>query len=431
MARASQRATLSAVAHLADEDKQIEEELDPAKASILIVDDVPANLLAMKAVLEPLGHQLVTASSGEEALRRLMSEEFALILMDVMMPEMDGYQTVALIKRRPKTEHVPIIFVSAIAKEVQHISKGYHYGAVDYITKPFDAEILRAKVSVLVTLHLQAEKILRQQALLLQRRHELEQQRLQQRLTEEQSRMKDQFLAIISHELRTPLNVIVGWSDLLVSKQMNPEKTRAALESIQRNAKLQKKLVDDLLDVSRMILGKLILDREETNLAALVRSAVENATVEAAAKGVHVSQRIDPRCDSIRAAVDTERMLQVLGNLIGNAVKFTPPGGHVEIALAGGDGRAVIEVSDDGAGIDPAELPFVFDRFWQGRRPGVERRAAPGLGLGLAIVRQLVELHGGTVSGDSAGKGQGARFTVTLPIAQELSPGESDRAAAG
>ena len=422
---------MSAVAHLADEDQQLEEQLDPAQASILIVDDVPANLLAMKAVLEPLGHRLVTAGSGDEALRRLMNEEFALILMDVMMPAMDGYQTVALIKRRPKTEHVPIIFVSAIAKEVQHISKGYHYGAVDYITKPFDADILRAKVGVLVTLHLQAEQILRQQTLLLERRHELERQRLQQQLTEEQSRMKDQFLAIISHELRTPLNVIVGWTDLLVKGQMDEDKTRSALETIQRNARLQKRLVDDLLDVSRLILGKLILDREEADLAALIRSAVENASVEAAAKGVHVSQRIDPRCGAVTAAVDTERMLQVLGNLLGNAVKFTPPGGHVEIALAGGDGSAIIQVSDDGAGIDAAELPFVFDRFWQSHGPGVEARAAPGLGLGLAIVRQLVELHGGTVSAYSAGRGQGSRFTVTLPITHELSPRETDRAAAG
>src|SRR3954465_83297 len=159
------------------------DDADPSTASILLVDAVPANLVALTAVLEPLGHRLVTAPSGEDALRHLMDEDFALILMDVQMPKMDGFQTVAFIKQRPKTLNIPIIFVSAVSKELHHISRGYQYGAVDYITKPFDADILRAKVSVLVTLHLQAERILRQQALLLARRHELEQQRLRQELT--------------------------------------------------------------------------------------------------------------------------------------------------------------------------------------------------------------------------------------------------------
>ncbi|HEY1586944.1 MAG TPA: response regulator, partial [Polyangia bacterium] len=235
------RPILTVVSLIADdEDAAIERDLAEARASILLVDDVPANLLALEAVLEPLGHRLVKARSGEEALRHLMSEEFALVLMDVQMPDMDGFQTVALIKQRPKTVRIPIIFITAIAKEARHISAGYEYGAVDYITKPFDAEILRAKVSVLVSLHLQSERIVRQQALLAKRRRELEQKELQRNLAEAQNRMKDEFLAAISHELRAPLNVIVGWTDLLVSGALDEEKARRALATIQRNAMLQK-----------------------------------------------------------------------------------------------------------------------------------------------------------------------------------------------
>ena len=409
------------VAKLDAEDAELEDVLDPAHASILLVDDVPANLVALQAVLEPIGCRLVTARSGEEALRLLMNEPFALILMDVQMPKMDGYQTVAFIKKRPKTEHIPIIFVTAIAKESDNISKGYEYGAVDYIMKPFDADILRAKVSVLVTLQLQAERIVRQQGLLLKRRHELEQQRLRQELTEQQSRMKDQFLAIISHELRTPLGVIVAWSDLLVKGDMDVEKTQSALETIRRNAKLQKRLVDDLLDVSRLIMGKVSLECEAVNLADVMRAAVENVALEAADKGVRVEKRILSDCRDVIASVDPARMQQVFGNLLSNAIKFTPPEGKVEIVLTKCDGSATFEVTDQGIGIDPAELPFVFDRFWQSPRREEEPRLARGLGLGLAIVRQLVELHGGTVSAHSSGRGTGSTFTITLPLAERQS----------
>jgi signal transduction histidine kinase len=397
------------------EDEAIENAVDPANASILLVDDIPANLLALEAVLEPLGHRLVKARSGDEALRHLMQEEFALILMDVQMPDMDGFQTVALIKQRPKNVRIPVIFVTAIAKETEQISRGYQYGAVDYITKPFDMDILRAKAAVLVALHLQAERIVRQQALLLKRRHELEQQRLNREMAEQHSRMKDQFLAAISHELRTPLNVIVGWTDLLVAGGLDEHKIRGALEAIQRNAKLQQTLVDDLLDVSRMITGKLELEKEERRLLDIIEVAVQSARPEAEHKGVELRTTSIDECGTVTAAVDAARMQQVFGNLLNNAVKFTPAGGRIEVGLRRCRGVAEIAVRDNGVGIDRAELPFVFDRFWQApRRPDDPRQR--GLGLGLAIVRQLVELHGGEVDAQSDGPGTGSTFVVKLPL---------------
>ena len=405
-----------------DEDAAIERDLSESRASILLVDDIPANLLALEAVLEPLGHRLVRARSGDEALRHMMGEEFALVLMDVQMPEMDGFQTVALIKQRPKTLRIPIIFITAIAKEAKDISTGYEYGAVDYITKPFDAEILRAKVSVLVSLHLQSERIIRQQALLAKRRRELEQKEVQRTLAEAHSRMKDEFLAAISHELRTPLNVIVGWIELLVGGELDQERTRSALVTIQRNAMVQKQLVDDLLDAARLITGKLQLDPKEMMLSKVVEAAVDSAQPEAKAKGVQVRFDTASACGTVTADVDPTRMQQVFGNLLSNAVKFTAPGGSVEVALRRCEGIAEVEVRDTGVGIEPAELPYIFDRFWQSSRRPTHAHSA-GLGLGLAIVRQLVELHGGTVEAASAGPGSGATFTVKLPVAPQGSRG--------
>jgi signal transduction histidine kinase len=412
------------VAKLDPEDAELEAQLESAQASILLVDDIDANLVALTAVLEPLGYRLVTARSGDEALRRLLQEEFALILMDVQMPDMDGFQTVAFIKKRPKSENIPVIFVTAIAREAQDISKGYQYGAVDYITKPFDLEILRAKVSVLVTLHLQAERILRQQTLLLRRRHELEQQRLQQAHSEQQSRMKEQFLAVVSHELRMPLNVILGWTDLILKGDLDVEKTQRALETIRRNANLQKRLIDDLLDISRLVMGKVTLERADESLAALITAAVEDVAIEARDKGVKVRPAIRDGCAGLKASIDVPRMQQVLGNLLSNAVKFTPPEGTVEIALSSGGASATIEVKDEGIGIEAEHLPFVFERFWQSPPQPGESRNARGLGLGLAIVRQLIELHGGEVSAHSDGRGMGSTFRVTLPLTtgRELAP---------
>jgi len=381
------------------------------RASILLVDDHPANLLALEAVLEPLGHRLVKAQSGEEALRCLLKEEFALILMDVRMPDMDGFQTVALIKERPKMMDIPVIFVSAIAREAEDISRGYKYGAVDYLTKPLDPDLLRAKVSVLVALHLQAERIAAQREQLMERRLELQIQQAHRAAAERANKIKDQFLAMISHELRTPLNAIMGWTELLSKFDLDEERMRRAVATIQRNAEAQKRLVDDLIDISTMLTGKFRLQLGAVDLAAVVQTALETARPAAEKKRIELAARLEP-VEPLQG--DTARLQQILGNLMTNAFKFVPEGGKVTVSLRRAGERAEIEVADTGIGIAPENLPHVFERFWQADRPATTETA--GLGLGLAIAEQLAQLHGGALRVASPGVGKGAVFTLALPL---------------
>jgi signal transduction histidine kinase len=385
-------------------------EVEVPPPAILLVDDRPANLLVLEAVLEPLGYKMVRAQSGDQALKQLLKEDFAVILMDVQMPGMDGFQTVALIKQR-KSVHTPIIFVSAISKEAEHISKGYRYGAVDYITKPFDPDILRAKVSVLVALHVQAERIAKQRELLAEKRHELQRQVADRKAAEEAVRIKDEFLAFVSHELRTPLNAIVGWTALLVSGQLDPDRARRAIESIHRNAQMQTLLVEDLIATSQAVLGSLRLNLEPVALEPVIAGALDTVRPTADEKGVRLEAHL-ALDDADECTADPRRLHQVFANLFANAVKFTPAGGLVSATLSRHADGLQVQIEDTGIGIRQDVLPLIFDRFWQDRaRAGSES----GLGLGLAIVRQLVEMHGGSVMAESAGEGRGSTFTVRLP----------------
>jgi len=383
------------------------------RASILLVDDNPKNLLALEATLEPLGHRLVSVRSGDEALRCLLREEFALILMDVRMPDMDGFQTVALIKQRPSMVDIPIIFVSALAREAEDISQGYRYGAVDYLVKPFDPDLLRAKVSVLVALHVQAQRIARQREELVQQRMELRVQEAQRTVAERESRMKDQFLAMISHELRNPLNAIIGWTELLGKFDFDEERVRRAMESIKRNAEAQKRLVDDLIDLSALVTGKFRLRRGLVDVAEVARSAVESARPAAEKKRIQVEpelQQVEP------VPGDAARIGQIVANLLSNAFKFVPEGGKVIVRVRRAGEHAQIDVADNGIGITAEDLPRVFERFWQANRPATTESA--GLGLGLAIADQLARLHGGELVAKSGGPNQGATFSLRLPLAE-------------
>jgi signal transduction histidine kinase len=389
----------------------MDDEAQRSRASILLVDDHPANLLALEAVLEPLGHELVRAQSGEEALRCLLRQEFALILMDVRMPDMDGFQTVALIKQRPKMMDVPVIFVSAIAREAHDIGLGYQYGAVDYLTKPFDPDLLRAKVSVLVALHLQAERIAVQREQLMERRLELQVQQAHRAAAEKANKLKDQFLAMISHELRAPLNAIMGWTELLAKFDLDEERMRRAVATIQRNAEAQKRLVDDLIDISTMLTGKFRLHLDEVDVAGVVQSAVESARPSAEKKRIELVSNLEA---VERIQSDAARLQQILANLLNNAIKFVPEGGKVTVNLRRAGKRVEIEVADTGIGIALENLPRVFERFWQAERPATMESA--GLGLGLAIADQLARLHGGEIRAASPGIGRGASFTLSLPL---------------
>jgi signal transduction histidine kinase len=233
-----------------------------------------------------------------------------------------------------------------------------------------------------------------------------------QRAAEESSRLKEEFLATISHELRTPLNAILGWTRILRSKSMEPSAAAKALETIERNARAQAQLIDDLLDVSRIVTGKLKMDVRPVDPATFTEAAIDAVQPAAEAKGVRLVKVIDTGAVSVRG--DPVRLQQVVWNLLSNAVKFTRRGGKVQVHLERVNSHIEIAVSDTGQGISSDFLPHVFDRFRQADQALTRQHG--GMGVGLAIVRHLVEMHGGSVTADSPGKDQGATFTVRLPI---------------
>jgi PAS domain S-box-containing protein len=229
---------------------------------------------------------------------------------------------------------------------------------------------------------------------------------------ERANRIKDEFLAVLSHELRSPLNPILGWTKLLQSQKFSQAETAQALETIERNAKLQAQLIEDLLDVSRILRGKMVLNLSPVNLVNTIEAAIETVRLAAETKGVHI--HVNLQRDSGYISGDTARLQQIIWNLLTNAVKFTPQGGKVEVRLRHGEGYAQIQVQDTGKGIKPDFLPYIFDSFRQ--EDGAITRKFGGLGLGLAIARHLTEQHGGTITVESSGEGQGATFTVSLPL---------------
>lgn len=229
------------------------------------------------------------------------------------------------------------------------------------------------------------------------------------------NRMKDEFLATVSHEIRTPLNAIIGWSHLLLSGRLDAATAARAVETIDRNAKSQAQLIEDILDVSRMITGKLRLNTEPVDIASVINAAIDSVQLAIDSRELHLEVTLDP---SARHTVgDANRLQQIVWNLLANAIKFTPSGGHIEVKVERAASNLQLSVSDTGQGIGASFLPFIFDRFRQA--DGTTTRQHGGLGLGLAIVRQLVELHGGTIKADSAGEGKGSTFIVKLPLAPQ------------
>ena len=423
------------------------------RARVLIVDDLPEKLLAHCAVLETLDADLITAQSGEEALKRVLQEDFAVILLDVNMPDIDGLETATLIRRYKRSRHTPIIFVTAYADEMQ-TSRGYELGAVDYILSPVIPEVLRTKVQAFVDLY-QAQAGLAEANQALERRVAertaelqasnerlqgeiaervraqterealLEREKVLRAEAEELSRLKDEFLATMSHELRTPLNAIFGWSTLMRTRRLDAATQERALETIERNARAQKRLIEDLLDVSRIVTGKVTLEVMVVELRRVITAAVESMLPAAQAKSIELVTLLDSESNIFRG--DFARLQQVVCNLLSNAIKFTSRGGRVEVRLARHGDVAQLTITDSGQGIKPEFLPHVFDRFRQ--EDGSISRKHGGLGLGLAIVRYLIEMHGGTVEAASDGEGRGATFTVRLPVPEAEEAVESAAAA--
>lgn len=380
-----------------------------ARINILVVDDRPDKLLAYEVMLAELNQNIVSARSGKEALRHLLQTDFAAILLDVNMPGMDGFETAALIRQRQRSETTPIIFVSAINDTVNHISRGYSLGAVDYILTPIVPDILRAKVAVFVDLFKKTEQI-RQQAAerekLIREQTAAEHARAE---AERASAAKDKFLAMLSHELRTPLTPVLASVATLENEQNVPVAMQELLQLIRRNVELEARLIDDLLDLTRISKGKVQLSFEVVDAHRLLRNALEICQSDIAEKKLQLRTELTATRMHLRA--DPARLQQIFWNLIKNAVKFTPDNGSLSIRTANdADGEFQFEVQDSGCGIDGDTLPKIFYAFEQGGRTQLG-----GLGLGLAISKALVEAHQGSITATSDGRDRGAKFTAVFP----------------
>ena len=414
--------------------------------SILLVDDQQANLDALGAILNPPDYRLVHARSAQEALLTLLDGEFAAIVLDINMPLVNGIELAQIIKQRARTRDIPILFLTAYLVDEQDVLLGYGAGAVDYLSKPVHPDILRSKIAAYVDLYRKtralavanaalsmevAERVKVQRAL-SEANQELE-KRVEERTAdlrramenesaarieaEEQSRLKEEFLAVVSHELRTPLNAIYGWSELLSRNGVNAATLAEGLAAIRRNAKAQAHLIEDLLDMSRITSSQTRLDTQPVNLSEVVAAAVQTAQPAAAANGLRLNTVLGGNAQLPAGAWvmgDAGRLQQVIGNLLSNAVKFTARGGVITVLVHAVGPEVEIAVQDTGQGIDPKFLPHLFNKFRQA--DGSTTRRHGGLGLGLSIVRQLVELHGGRVRAESAGVGHGASFAVMLPL---------------
>ncbi len=424
---------------------------------ILVVDDTPENLLAIEAALGDLATNLITAQSGADALRALLERDFALILLDVQMPLMDGFETARMIRERARNRLVPIIFVTAYDRDDADVLQAYQLGAVDFLFKPIRAEVLRAKAAVFVELQRRAAEVTRQaerlreherlehEGALVQQRRKLESEALQGRLEEERryreeiaakarelsvtvaeleaaktelqhkseflaeaDQRKDEFIAVLAHELRNPLAPIVSGLELFSDAAEGDAVLSRAHRAMTRQVHHLRRLIDDLLDVSRITSGKIELRRTWIALDDVVRQAVSMS------QSLLDEREHELVCalpdDTLVLEGDQVRLAQVVANLLNNAARYTDRRGHISVSLERVGDEAIINVTDNGRGIPPELLDRVFEMFVQ------ESAGGGGLGIGLTLVRRLVELHGGSVAVHS--DTGGSVFTVRLPLSK-------------
>jgi signal transduction histidine kinase len=383
---------------------------------LLIVDDLPENLQALNAILRGAGREIFQAASGEEALL-LVHDDIALALLDVQMPEMDGFELAELMRGTDKTRQIPIVFVTAAGKELNYSFKGYEAGAVDVLYKPLDARAVQSKVNVFVALYEQREETRRQLAALELSRREQEatlaelsaaQEQLQRAL-----RMRDEFMSMVSHEMRTPLNTLYLESQLRKIQLERGNMAFFSAEQLQRmvardDRQIQSiiRLIDDMLDVSRMRSGKLSLRPSWVELSGLLRRVVGDLTPQAGIGGNSINLRADT---PVSGWWDEFRIEQIVVNLLTNALRYGAKE-QVEVLLSMDAGQVRVDVSDRGAGIAPADQERIFEPYERGVHAG----APAGLGLGLYISRQLAEVHGGSLTLRSV-PGQGTTFSLMLP----------------
>ena len=386
---------------------------DPERVNILVVDDLPEKLVAYEAILEELGQNIVTARSGEEALKMVLKDEFAVILLDVNMPGLDGFETASLIRKRRKSSHTPMIFLTAFTDEIR-MAQGYASGAVDYLPTPVVPEILKAKVRVFIEL-----SQMRRRAALQAQEHAL------RTAAEVADRRKDEFLAMLAHELRNPLAPI---RNALEAMKRSPEAAlrEEAQQTIERQLQHLVQLVDDLMDVSRITQGKIKLRKEPMRLQQALDQALE-ISQPLMQQHAH-TLRTQLAAEDVWLQADAGRMAQIFSNLLNNAAKYTNHGGVIELSSSVRDGKVSIRVRDNGIGIPTSMLADIFDLFSQ-VDTSLERTQG-GLGIGLTLVKRLVEMHDGTVSARSDGPNKGSEFCVTLPTIEAPEDTESSEASA-
>ena len=405
--------------------------------NLLLVDDRPENLLALEAILEPLGQLLIRANSGPEALKQVLAAEFAAILLDVQMPGMNGFEVAEIIKSREKSRTIPIIFLSAISKEDAYVFKGYSMGAVDYVFKPFNPDVLKSKVAVFVDLFLKQREIQRQADLLresqkreleLEHRTSLleaearsaaklsqmnEELHRRQIALEQAMGARNRFYASMSHELRTPINAVIGYSTLMLDNIYGPLNVKQK-EGLQRTLKAARhllELVNDVLDLSKIEAGKIELSLQPVMFPALIEDLF--VTVRPLADEYGSTLVLDMESEPFNIVSDPRRVRQILLNLLSNAIKFGE-GKPIRVLAKQCENRGVeIEVVDEGIGIAQEDITRIFEEFVQ-----VSESKQPGTGLGLPISRRLAQLLDGSLTVWST-PGQGSSFRLTLPASLE------------
>ena len=392
---------------------------DPSK--LLIVDDLPENLRALDALIRGEGRLVFQASSGDEALALMLQHEFALAILDVQMPGMDGFELAELMRGTERTRNIPIVFVSAAGRELNYAFKGYETGAVDFLYKPLDSDAVRSKVNVFVTLDQQRRQMQRQMAALERSRQEQETLLRELNQTQEELqrslRMRDEFMSLVAHELRTPLNTLFLETQMrsLQLKRgtlasIHPDQFDAMIKRDERQIKAMIRLIDDMLDVSRMRSGQLSIRPSQVELMHLLERVVSDLSLQAAATGSTLALR---EHHPVQGCWDEFRIEQVVVNLLTNAMRYGG-GQPVEVSVQYADNTVRIDVRDEGKGIAPSDIERIFEPYERGARNGEPK----GLGLGLYISRQLAMSHGGELSVTST-PGEGSTFTLILPCCEQ------------
>lgn len=371
-----------------------------APATILIVDDLPVNRILIARYIERLGHHILEAGDGQEALQIVRAQPVDLILLDIMMPVLNGFETLAALKSDPALASIPVVVISALS-DLESVARCIRLGAEDFLFKPVEQILLEARVVA---------------GLARRRLHELE--LAARAAAEEASRAKGRFVALVSHELRSPLTALIGYADLLLRDQAIGPASREQLGTLSRLGRQIAMVLDDLGDLTRIEAGQLRIELERLALGAAVEDAANAVRGMAAARRHALHLEIAPGLPDVRA--DGVRLVQVLTNLLSNACKYTPDGGTIVLTAEARDPATVaVTVRDNGLGIAAAEQARIFEPFFRSAEEDV--RLQPGTGLGLNITRYLVELQGGAICFTST-PGEGTAFTFTLPAAPAPPP---------